>query len=219
MYKQAPKTPAMKALIGNQGNLNPELKAAIEAASPSKQTKRRVRTGTPDRPSSKRRVPPAPKVPVGPKAEKPKTKKEVFMGKATKTRKMMKEKAPMPGKRVELPSKPIPSVAKQTAKSKDKFDGYKSIGESDTEKGAHLIRSRSVKSNTAATDHKISKTAEGKYKVYKSKSPAKQTKAEPSITGKKTVPNAPKVPVGPKAEKPKTKKEVAREKAYKKLSK
>ena len=68
------------------------------------------------------------------------------------------------------------SPAKQTAKSKGKFDGYKSIGESDTEKGAHLIRSRSVKSNTAATDHKMSKTAEGKYKVYKSKSPAKKSK-------------------------------------------
>ena len=105
MYKQAPKSPAMKALVGNQKNLPQALKAQIEAA---------------------------------------------------------------PGKMM--------SPAKQTAKSKGKFDGYKSIGESDTEKGAHLIRSRSVKSNTAATDHKMSKTAEGKYKVYKSKSPAKKSK-------------------------------------------
>ncbi len=68
------------------------------------------------------------------------------------------------------------SPAKQTAKPKSKFEGYKSIGESDTEKGAHAIRSRSVRSNTAATDHKMSKTAEGKYKVYKSTSPAKNYK-------------------------------------------
>jgi hypothetical protein len=96
MYKQAPKSPAMKALVGNQKNLPAGLKAQIEA-----------------------------------------------------------------------------SPAKQTAKPKSKFDGYESIGESDTEKGAHLIRSTSVKSNTAATDHRMSKTAEGKYKVYKSVSPAK----------------------------------------------
>jgi hypothetical protein len=67
---------------------------------------------------------------------------------------------------------------------KANFDGYESIGESDTEKGAHLIRGKSVKSNTAATDHRMSKTAEGKYKVYKSvspakmKSPAKKSKAK-----------------------------------------
>ena len=69
------------------------------------------------------------------------------------------------------------SPAKQAAKPKSKFEGYESIGESDTEKGAHAIRSRSVRSNTAATDHKMSKTAKGKYKVYKSASPAKQTTA------------------------------------------
>ena len=69
------------------------------------------------------------------------------------------------------------SPAKQAAKPKSKFEGYESIGESDTEKGAHAIRSRSVRSNTAATDYKMSKTAKGKYKVYKSTSPAKQTTA------------------------------------------
>ena len=100
MYKQAPKSPAMKALVGDQKNLPAGLKAQIEA-----------------------------------------------------------------------------SPAKQTAKPKSKFDGYESIGESDTEKGAHLIRGKSVKSNTAATDHRMSKTAEGKYKVYKSVSPAKQTRS------------------------------------------
>ena len=41
MYKQAPKSPAMKALVGNQKNLPAGLKAQIEAApeSPAKQTK------------------------------------------------------------------------------------------------------------------------------------------------------------------------------------
>ena len=105
MYKQAPKSPAMKALVGNQKNLPAGLKAQIEA-----------------------------------------------------------------------------SPAKQTAKPKSKFDGYESIGESDTEKGAHLIRGKSVKSSTAATDHRMSKTAEGKYKVYKSVSPAKQVGKKKSIT-------------------------------------
>ena len=93
-FKMVPKSPAMKALKGNQGSLPEGLKKAIEAA----------------------------------------------------------------------PESP----AKKTTEPKGKFDGYKSIGESDTEKGAHLIRSKSVKSNTAATDHKMTKTAEGKYKVYKS---------------------------------------------------
>ena len=68
------------------------------------------------------------------------------------------------------------SPAKQMDKPKSKFEGYESIGESDTEKGAHAIRSRSVRNNTAATDYKMSKTAEGKYKVYKSISPAKKYK-------------------------------------------
>ena len=43
MYKQAPKSSAMKALVGNQKNLPAALKAQIEAApgkmmSPAKQT-------------------------------------------------------------------------------------------------------------------------------------------------------------------------------------
>ena len=47
MYKQAPKSPAMKALVGNQKNLPAGLKAQIEAApgkmmkSPAKQTEDR----------------------------------------------------------------------------------------------------------------------------------------------------------------------------------
>lgn len=56
---------------------------------PIKQTKRRVRTGTPDLlPSEKRRVPPAPKVPVGPKAKKPKvsSEKKAFMKEQYKKR-------------------------------------------------------------------------------------------------------------------------------------
>jgi uncharacterized protein with PIN domain len=45
MYKQAPKSPAMKALVGNQKNLPQALKAQIEAApskmmSPAKQTEK-----------------------------------------------------------------------------------------------------------------------------------------------------------------------------------
>jgi hypothetical protein len=46
MYKQAPKSPAMKALVGNQKNLPAGLKAQIEASpgkmmdSPAKQTKK-----------------------------------------------------------------------------------------------------------------------------------------------------------------------------------
>jgi hypothetical protein len=41
MYKQAPKSPAMKALVGNQKNLPAGLKAQIEAApeSPAKSLK------------------------------------------------------------------------------------------------------------------------------------------------------------------------------------
>ena len=59
----------------------------VKPPAPIKQTKQRVRTGTPAVPSSKkRRVPPAPKVPVGPKAEKPKTKKEMLTGRANKKR-------------------------------------------------------------------------------------------------------------------------------------
>jgi ribosomal protein L31E len=111
MYKQAPKSPAMKALVGNQKNLPAGLKAQIEAAPESPAKNMNKGYGSP--------------------AKK---------GKPTK---------------------------------KANFDGYESIGESDTEKGAHRIRGKSVKSNTAATDHRMSKTAEGKYKVYKSVSPAK----------------------------------------------
>ena len=61
-------------------------KAKYDAKSPVKQTEQRVRTGTPALPPSKRRVPPAPKVPVGPKAEKPKTKKETLTKQANKKR-------------------------------------------------------------------------------------------------------------------------------------
>ena len=114
MYKQAPKSPALKALVGNQKNLPAGLKAQIEAAPESPAKNMNKGYGSP--------------------AKK---------GKPAK---------------------------------KANFDGYESIGESDTEKGAHLIRGKSVKSNTAATDHRMSKTAEGKYKVYKSVSPAKQNK-------------------------------------------
>jgi|TARA_R110001592_G_scaffold261207_1_gene526055 hypothetical protein len=126
MYKQAPKSPAMKALVGNQKNLPAGLKAQIEAS---------------------------------------------------------------PGKMMDSPAKNMNKGYGSPAKKgkptkKANFDGYESIGESDTEKGAHLIRGKSVKSNTAATDHRMSKTAEGKYKVYKSvspakmKSPAKKSKAK-----------------------------------------
>jgi len=48
MYKQAPKSPAMKALVGNQKNLPAGLKAQIEAApeSPAKQAKEYSDKGT-----------------------------------------------------------------------------------------------------------------------------------------------------------------------------
>jgi len=70
-------------------------------------------------------------------------------------------------------------------------------------------------SDKTYSELKKEKRAKQKAK-YNAKSPAKQTKKKTSITGKKRVPPAPIVPVGPRAEKPKTKKDVFIEQANKK---
>lgn len=72
-------------------------------------------------------------------------------------------------------------------------------------------------SDKTYSELKKEKRAKQKAK-YNAKSPAKQTKEDASvtITRKKRVPPAPRKPVGPKAEKPKTKKEVFIEQANKK---
>ena len=70
-------------------------------------------------------------------------------------------------------------------------------------------------SDKTYSELKKEKRAKQKAK-YEAKSPAKQTSPGSVTTRKKHVPGGPETPVGPEAEKPKTKKEVFMKKANKK---
>jgi len=73
-------------------------------------------------------------------------------------------------------------------------------------------------SDKTYSELKKEKRAKQKAK-HNAKSPAKQTSLGSVTTGKKHVPRGPETPVGPKAEKPKTKKEVFIKAANKKRHK
>jgi len=101
------------------------------------------------------------------------------------------------------------SPAKQTTAGE--FAHKQSIKDKEMGKSTKVVDKVKAAYDAMTTDKTYAEAKKGYRKAakeaYDAKSPAKQTKTEPSITGKKRVPPAPKVPVGPKAEKPKTKKE------------
>jgi len=119
-YKQQPKSPLMKALVGKQKNLPEHLQKVILAApeSPAKQTRSLQKMAT---------------------VEKPGLQKvsEKRMLKTVEKRKMVKELSPMPGKPVKLPSKPIPSVAKQTTAGEFAYE--KSLKDKEMGKSTKVI--------------------------------------------------------------------------------
>jgi len=119
---------------------------------------------------------------------------------------------------IKKPKASIKSPAKQTTAGE--FAHKKSIKDKEMGKSTKVVDKLTSAleapfSDKTYSELKKEKRAKQKAK-YNAKSPAKQTKKKTSITGKKRVPPAPRVPVGPRAEKPKTKKDVFIERVNKK---
>ena len=113
------------------------------------------------------------------------------------------------------------SVAKQTTAGE--FAHKKSIKDKEMGKSTKVVDKLTSAleapfSDKTYSELKKEKRAKQKAK-HNAKSPAKQTSLGSVTTGKKHVPRGPETPVGPKAEKPKTKKEVFIKEANKKRHK
>ena len=225
MYKQNPKSPVLKALKGNQGKLPQHLQDAIKAApeSPAKQTKSMQKIKrTPETPGEKKAAQRAAQTRISSDSTYTynalRNDPNSWMSKpGMGAGDAAAEKAGRIARKNEAKRSP----AKQTTAGEFAYE--KSLKDKEMGKSTKVVDKftsalEAPFSDKTYSELKKEKRAKQKAK-YNAKSPAKQTKAKPSITGKERVPNAPKVPVGPKAEKPKTKKEVAKGKAYKKLSK
>lgn len=202
-YKQQPKSPVLKALKGNQGKLPQHLQDAIKAApeSPAKQTKR-------VNPSSleKKTVNSARQMLKKSGVNNPNlTDAEVI--KAAKGKGVYAEARSQAkqGLRKSATSFEYGSPAKQTTAGE--FAHKKSIKDKEMGKSTKVVDKftsalEAPFSDKTYSELKKEKRAKQKAK-YNAKSPAKQT-------------TDPKTPVGPKAEKPKTKKEVFIKKVNKK---
>jgi hypothetical protein len=216
MYKQNPKSPMLKALKGNQGKLPQHLQDAIKAApeSPAKQTKR-------VNPSSleKKTVNSARQMLKKSGVNNPNlTDAEVIKAAKGKGVYASARSEAKQGLRKSASSYEYGSPAKQTTAAEFAYE--KSLKDKEMGKSTKVVDKLTSAleapfSDKTYSELKKEKRAKQKAK-YNAKSPAKQTKKKPSITGKKRVPPAPKVPVGPRAEKPKTKKDVFIEQANKK---
>jgi len=194
MYKQNPKSPVLKALKGNQGKLPQALQDAIKAVpeSPAKQVKEPYQ----------RQMGPLDKYnPHKPgSAESKKYIKDYNI--QHQEAKMGKEKAGFPAPKV---SKTKESPAKQTTAGE--FAHKQSI--KDKEMGGST---KALDKFTSALEAPFSDKTYGELK--KEKRAKQKAKHNAKTPAKQTA--DPKTPVGPKAEKPKTKKEVFIKKANKK---
>ena len=198
-YKQQPKSPMLKALKGNQGKLPQHLQDAIKAApeSPAKQTKDKGFVGS----HEKRQMGPIdkynPHKPGSAESEKHRRdyNAQFYDARAGKLKAGMKPAGVSKTK----------SPAKQTTAGE--FAHKKSIKDKEMGKSTKVVDKftsalEAPFSDKTYSELKKEKRAKQKAK-YNAKSPAKQT-------------TDPKTPVGPKAEKPKTKKEVFIKKVNKK---
>ena len=211
MYKQNPKAPVLKALKGNQRKLPQHLQDAIKAApeSPAKQTK------------SMQKIKRTPETP----GEKKAAKRAAGARVASDSIKLYNEQWRYPewmrgaggsearaGAAGEIARKKEAkrSPAKQTTAGE--FAYKKSLKDKEMGRSTKVVDKLTSALEAPFSDKtygELKKEKRAKQKAkYNAKSPAKQTKpkAQP----------APKKPIGPKAEKPKTKKEVFVEKVNKK---
>ena len=226
MYKQNPKSPVLKALKGNQGKLPQHLQDAIKAApeSPAKQTKDKGFVG----PHEKRQMGPIdkynPHKPGSAESEKHRRdyNAQFYDARAGKLKAGMK---PAGVSKTKSPAKQTTAgefAHKQSLKDKEMGKSTKVVDKFTSALEAPF-------SDKTYSELKKEKRAKQKAK-YNAKSPAKQTSPGSVTTRKKRASLSPKEsndgyrkrtghnkpPVGPKAEKPKTKKEVFVKKVNKK---
>jgi len=208
-YKQQPKSPMLKALKGNQGKLPQHLQDAIKAApeSPAKQTKT--------------------------EGEKKAAKRAANVRVAADSTKLFNEQQRYPewmrgvggaearahaAGGIARKNEEKRSPTKQTTAAEFAYE--KSLKDKEMGKSTKVVDKftsalEAPFSDKTYSELKKEKRAKQKAK-YNAKSPAKQTSPGSVTTRKKHVPRGPETPVGPKAEKPKTKKEVFMKKVNKK---
>ena len=208
-YKQQPKSPMLKALKGNQGKLPQHLQDAIKAApeSPAKQTKKQEHIIAENKKADKKLAK------ESDVKDSYKAREAVKSGSYANYDDAKKDAAKSRMARYGFPeSVKSASPAKQTTAGE--FAHKKSIKDKEMGKSTKVVDKftsalEAPFSDKTYSELKKEKRAKQKAK-YNAKSPAKQTKKKYKIdiSKKERVPPAPKTPVGPKAEKPKTKKEV-----------